>query len=255
MGDRRHNSRPVQAFTLIELLVVISIIGVLAALILGAVAHGRETARRTSCAGNLRQLGTAVGLYANDNGDNVPPGESSTMYQGISSQPFSKGFGCLIGRYLPAATSPKASSVWRCPSQTDKVLLDETSLSGWTTTSDQSRWRGSYSYAFRTRNRVTGLIEDPALASWGTGPWPGLRLTEGNYVYAFDTCVSSQGPGRLTCHRTGINTVFYDGHTQYFSGASASALDYIATALLAQPWSADFTACRSVFDRSQGLFY
>ena len=96
-----------QAFTLIELLVVISIISILIAILLPALAKARTSARNIQCLVNLRQAGVASYTYATENHDRLPPAMTS-VYGGWYMN--------ILKPYLNESGKTGAyQSLWRCP--------------------------------------------------------------------------------------------------------------------------------------------
>lgn len=70
-----------RGFTLVEMLATIAVIGLLVALLVPAIQSARESARRSQCNNNLRQIGLAVLAYANANADILPAGSISPYSQ------------------------------------------------------------------------------------------------------------------------------------------------------------------------------
>ena len=111
-------TRSLRAFTLIELLVVIAIIGILAAMLLPALAKAKSRAHHTSCLNNNRQIGMATMLYLNDYNDSFPYGNRvNGGGTGVGSVADPSGWPMLLLAFMGGERTNAQPGVYVCPTE------------------------------------------------------------------------------------------------------------------------------------------
>ncbi|WDE98416.1 type II secretion system protein [Lentisphaera profundi] len=227
MHNKKYN------FSLIELLVVIAIIGILASILLPILGKSRESAKRSLCLNNLRQIGYKLHIYTDDN----------DMYFPYASGPNNLvQWDDLISDYLtqtqredspldPSTQAASADHIFLCPSDTTSPngnnLLRSYAMNSSTSWATQNLsnfigFSGLHGLAVQINN-----ISKPSSLIANGERFQKNNLRGGhNYAVLGDLATSYDTVGSIGAHKDDLKYtyVFADGHTEYLSYLKANAL-------------------------------
>ena len=216
--------RKMGAFTLVELLVVIAIIGILAALLMPALEQGQARATRIVCGNNLKEIGLASHLFANDHGGKfsmqVSTNDGGSLEYVAAGMQLQTRFYFSFEHFLPLSGALSTPRLLACPADLER----------WSATnfSRFNNWNLSYAIGVDadpnapnsmlaadrnfpscnlptcTPNPTIGLIPFTTGARWGIG----LHNRKGNVLFS-DGHVEESHDSILSSEETVDNYLFY----------------------------------------------
>jgi prepilin-type processing-associated H-X9-DG protein len=244
LNYRRRDARRHSALTLLEILAVIFIIAIVTAVLLPTISHTRgETSNRVKCGSNLRQIGQAILLYANENKGNYPrtfyvAGGNLTFSNdasdgGAERNPFGdKGLPGKVGDndvtaaiFLLIRTQDITSEVFICPpTYTERDIYGTAPGATAANKTSFSDWRKNLSYSFANpypdetavkngyKLNVTTGAEFAIVADLNPGVGDGYDVT-----FPKETSITRdmQKANSRNHQGQGQNVLYGDGHAEF----------------------------------------